>query len=147
MRSEARGGVVVRQIVPAVRAVKVGDADALVTNAAVWRNAIGALRTVVDVAVDLSAAAGTLGQYRLPQEKIQHRTNAALQHDTQQNPKPLTHVSARGVLADIADHQHVHSNQCAPRRTEIDMHGKGAVVVGMQHKKEKILNADEGHEG
>lgn len=146
-RGEACGRVVVRQVVSAVSAVEVGDADALVADTAVGGNAIGTLWTVVDVAVHLSAAAGALGQYRLPQEKIQHRADAALQHDTQQNPEPLTHVAARSVLADIADHQHVDGNQCAPRSPEIDMHGKGAVVVGMQHEKEKILNADEGHEG
>lgn len=83
IRGEARGCVVVRQVVSAMRAVQVREADALVTNAAVGRNAIGALRTVVDVAVHFRAAARALGQYRLPQKKIQHRTDAALQHDAQ----------------------------------------------------------------
>ena len=116
-------------------------------NAAVGRDAIGALRAVIDIAVHFRAAAGALGKNGLPQKKIQHRTDAALQDNAQQNPEPLAHVPAWRVLADIADHQHVDSNERSPGSSEIDVHGKRAMVVGMQHEEEKILDADEGHEG
>lgn len=116
-------------------------------NAAVRRDAIGALRAVIDIAVHFCAAARALGKNGLPQKKIQHRTDAALQDNAQQNPEPLAHVPTWRVLADIADHQHVDSNERSPGSSKIDVYGKRAMVVGMQHEEEKILNADEGHEG
>ena len=127
---ETRGRVVVGQIVPAVSTVKVGDADAFVANAAVRRDSIGALRTVIDVAVHFGAAARALGQDWLPQEKVQHRADATLQDDTQQNPQPFTHIATRRVLADISDHQHVNRNQSAPGSTEVNVHWKRATGSG-----------------
>jgi hypothetical protein len=145
--SEARGRVVVRQIVSAVGAVQISDADAFVANAAVRRDPIGALRTVIDTSVHLGTAARALGKHRLPQQKIQYWTDSALQDNAQQNPEPLAHIPAWRVFADVADHQHVNSNEGSPRGSEVDVHRKRAVVVGMQHKEEKILNANEGHKG
>lgn len=147
IRGEARGRVVVRQIVSAVGAVQISDADAFVANAAVRRDPIGALGAVIDTSVYLGTAARTLGKDGLPQQKIQHWTDAALQDNAQQNPEPLAHIPARRVFADVADHQHVNSNEGSPRGSEVDVHRKRAVVVGMQHKEEKILNANEGHKG
>ena len=76
--SETRRVIVVGQIVSAVGAVQVGNADALVANAAVRRDSIGALRTVIEIAVHVRAAAGALRKHWLPQQKVQHWTDAAL---------------------------------------------------------------------
>lgn len=108
---------------------------------------MGALRTVVEIAVHLGTATRALRKHGLPQQKVQHGTNAALQDDTQQDPEPFAHVPAGRVLADVADHQHVDSNESPPGSSEIDVHWKRAMVVGMQHEEEKILNADEGDKG
>ena len=143
---EACGSIVVREIVAAVGTVQIGQANVLVANAAVGRDPIGALRTIIDITVHFGATAGALGKYRLPQKKIQHRTNATLQHNTQENPEPFAHVTARRILTDVPDHQHIDRNKRAPGRTKIDVHWKRAMVVSVENKKEKVLDTDEGHE-
>lgn len=147
IRGKALRRIVVGQIMPAVGAVEVGHADAFVAYPAVWRDAIRALRAIVKIAIHFGTAAGALRKYRLAQKKIQHRTDPALQNNAQQNPEPFAHIPAWRVLADIADHQHVDRDQRTPRRPEINVHGEWAVVVGMQDKEEKILDANKCHKG
>lgn len=136
INTETRRRVVVGQIVSAVSTVQVGDADAFVANAAVWRNSIGALRAVIEIAIHIRAAARALRKHWLPQQKVQHGTDAALQDDTQQNPQPFAHIAAGRVFADVSDHQHVNSDESPPGSSKINVHWKRAAVVVMQDEKE-----------
>ena len=123
--------IVFREIVSAAHAVEVGQADAFIAFSASGGDLVRALRAEVVVTLHICAASGAARDDGLAQHEVKHGADAAGHDDADQHPEAHAHCAPRGVLADIADHEHVKGCQGAPRNREVcaDADGRAGVML------------------
>src|SRR5580658_9264100 len=118
--AEASRRVIRGQLVAAVGAINVGGADCAEAGAAVCGELKVALGTEVEVALNVRSACGAPRDLRLPQEEVEHSANAGRHDEADEHPEPGAHGAARGIFADVADHQEVERGDDSPGDVEVN---------------------------
>src|ERR1700753_1402052 len=95
---QPRGHVVFGEIVAAVDAVEIGDANAAIAISAGCRDLIGALRTEMIFSLNAGSARRAMRYHRGTQQEIEDRANAAGHDDADDHPKANAGAAARSVL-------------------------------------------------
>lgn len=146
---KARGRLACGEVMSAVNAEDVGDAGAAIAVAATCRDLIGALRTVVVVAFDMSSAGGASGCDGLTKQEVKHGADSS-GHDDAEHPQSSAHAAAGRIVADVADHEHIEGSQGSPGNNEVETKRNGdaarMMAVSGDHNPEIVLGEDEGQE-
>ena len=132
------------QFVAAPGAELVRGAHGAEAVAAVGREMVVALRTEMEVALHMGCAGGAAGNFRLAEQEVEHRPDAAGHDKANDDPEARTHGAAGSILADVADHEEVESNEDAPGQAEIDVKAERRLMVLLlwQNQPEIIFDQD-----
>src|ERR1700691_2631093 len=138
----------------AVNAVDVGNAHATVAIAAGRGDLVSALGTDMKLRMNTGGTGRAARDYRLAEEKVQHRSDAARHSQADHHPKAGAHAAARRIPAHITNHEHVQGGQRAPGESEVKADAErsrnGTHLVGdpisRQDYPVEILHEDE-HQG
>src|SRR5271155_106577 len=109
----------------AVGAINVGSADSAEAGAAVGSELEVALRAEVKIALNVRAAGRAARDLGLAQEKIQHGADAGGHDEADDHPEPRAHGAARGIFADVADHEEIEGGDYSPGDVEVDAQAEG----------------------
>ena len=107
------------KLMAAVGAINVGGADGAEAGAAVCRELIVALGTEVEVALNVGAACRAARDLRLAEKEVEYGANAGRHDEANDHPESRAHGAARGVLADVTDHQEVERSDDSPGDVEV----------------------------
>ena len=111
--------VILLEFMTAAGAELVGGAYCSEAIAAACSELVVALRAEVKVTLHVGAARGTRGDKRRTKEEVENGTDSAGHDEADEHPKARTHGAARGILADVADHEDVEGGEESPGDVEV----------------------------
>jgi hypothetical protein len=128
--------VIAGELVAAAGAELVRGADGAEAVSAVGREMVVALRTEMEIALDMGGAGGAAGNFRLAEQEVKHRADAAGHDKADDDPEAGAHGAAGSVFADVADHEEVEGNEDAAGQAEIDMKAERRLMVLLLRAKQ-----------
>src|SRR5579863_4358614 len=148
--AEPGGHFVLGQFVAAAGAELVGGAHRTEAVSAACGELIVALGTEVKITLHEGAASRATRDQRLPQQVVEHGPDPAGHHKTDQHPESRTHGAARGVFADVADHEEIQGGEQSPGEIEVDLEADrrtGVMALRGEHPPHVILDGHKGGDG
>lgn len=134
------------ELVTAAGTELIGGADGAEAVSAVGREMVIALRTEVEIALDMGGACRAAGNFRLAEQEVKHRADAAGHDKADGHPKTGAHSAAGSVFADVTDHEKVEGNEDAAGQAEIDMEAewRGMVLLLRENNPEIVFDQNKG---
>ena len=107
------------EFVSATSAEEVGGPDSAEAVAAARCELIVALRTEVEVALDMGSAGRASGDQGGTEKEIKDSANPAGHYEADEHPEARAHSPSGSIFTDVADHEDVKGGEKSPRNVEI----------------------------